>query len=66
MNTSYMHKYHSLKEFGKGNFTFQLYNSLVDEFFAFYNSRYQTRMEVTIANLPYARFRQYTDSTNSI
>lgn len=30
------------EEFGKGNNYIQLYNSLVDEFFSFYNSRYVT------------------------
>lgn len=29
------------EEFGKGNNYIQLYNTLVDEFFAFYNSRYK-------------------------
>lgn len=33
------------EEFGKGNNYIQLYNSLADEFFAFYNSRYQTKRE---------------------
>ena len=33
------------EEFGKGNNYIQLYNSLVDEFFSFYNSRYVTDRE---------------------
>ena len=30
------------EEFGKGNNYIMLYNTLYDEFFAFYNSRYKT------------------------
>ncbi len=33
------------EEFGKANNYISLYNSLIDEFFAFYNSRYQTKRE---------------------
>lgn len=33
------------EEFGKANNYISLYNSLIDEFFAFYNSRYRTKRE---------------------